>query len=91
MVADRTAWDKLITVELTVAEAHYARGACRHASRKLKRQADRSGFVPEAGKRNSGLVKSEALSAAATKLARGVQSVVRDLYDMREEPELSET
>lgn len=76
MKTDPAIWDKVVSVELTVAEAHQARAACRRQSRKYQRFIDSSSFVPEPGKRDSNALRVEVLNAATVKFAAVVDAAL---------------
>ena len=61
-------WNRLISVQLTVAEAWHLRSAGRSMARRRRNEAERSDFVPEPGKQHAGLRQADVLESGAQKL-----------------------
>lgn len=64
----RRDWDKLITVQLTVAEAWHLRSAALSQARKRRHELLKSDFVPAPGKQNANQVQAELLESGSKKL-----------------------
>lgn len=75
---DHPLWSMVVTVELTVYEAHLARAAVKHQADKRRRGLAKSSFTPEPGKLNMAKVRLAALETAQTKFSHAVKQARKE-------------
>lgn len=68
----REDWNKLVTVQLTVAEAWHLRSASDSQARRRRRDLERNHFVPEPGRANANEVQAELLESSSKKLMKAI-------------------